>query len=491
MNNHDAENAINPSKDGKRLLLAFYGDDFTGSTDALEFLSRAGARTVLFMEPPSAPQLQRYPDLDAIGIAGMTRAMAPKEMEATLRPVFRMLAGLGVPHVHYKVCSTFDSSPSIGSIGKAIDIGAEVFGARFVPVLGGAPALGRYCVFGNLFARMGIGSGGRIYRLDRHPSMSKHPVTPADESDLRVHLSRQTSRVIGLLDILGLELPLQEQRAVLESSEVTLIDLLYETQLAGIGRLLDGYGGHAGPEHGGSDGAEPRHGGSGRTLFTVGSSAVEMALGEHWQATGRLVPSTEWPVPGRAEPLLVASGSCSPVTAGQIAWAREQGFAEIALDVAAVASWGNAAADVGGRPEAWAGAGDLVQDALAYLAEGRNLILHTGHTQAISAPAALLGTGLGRLVRAIAAEIRGRTPGSDVPETRGLRRLVIAGGDTSSYAARALGIEAVEMICPLIPGAPLCRVHAPGSPVDGMEINLKGGQVGGEDYFGKLVEGKK
>ena len=478
MNNHGAENAIDASRG---LLLAFYGDDFTGSTDALEFLSRAGARTVLFMEPPSAAQLQRYPGLDAIGIAGMTRAMPPEEMEATLRPVFGMLAGLGVPHVHYKVCSTFDSSPSIGSIGKAIDVGAEVFGARFVPVLGGAPALGRYCVFGNLFARMGIGSGGRIYRLDRHPSMSKHPVTPADESDLRVHLSRQTSKTIGLLDILGLGLPLPEQRAILEGAEVTLIDVLYETQLTGIGELLDGYA----SGHGGSERDE-----AGRTLFTVGSSAVEMALGGHWQTRGRLTAFSEWPVPGRAEPLLVASGSCSPVTAGQIAWARERGFAEIALDAAAVAEWGRTAEDAGGRPEAW-GRGDAVSEALGYLAEGRSLILHTGHTPAGLAPAALLGTGLGRLVRAITTEIHGRTQKGDVSATSSLRRLVIAGGDTSSYAARALGIEAVEMISPLIPGAPLCRVHAPGSPVDGMEINLKGGQVGGEDYFGKLLEGNK
>src|SRR6202000_21342 len=99
-----------------------------------------------------------YPGLQAIGVAGMTRAMGPEEMEAVLRPAFRTLMELGVSHVHYKVCSTFDSSPSMGSIGRAIDIGKEVFESSVVPVLGGAPALGRYCVFGNLFARMGIGS---------------------------------------------------------------------------------------------------------------------------------------------------------------------------------------------------------------------------------------------------------------------------------------------------------------------------------------------
>src|SRR5687768_1761647 len=110
-----------------KLLLAFYGDDFTGSTDALEFLSRAGAKTVLFIEPPTAEQLDRYEGLEAIGVAGMTRSMVPEDMENVLRPAFTSLKELGARHVHYKVCSTFDSSPTIGSIGKATDIGAEVF----------------------------------------------------------------------------------------------------------------------------------------------------------------------------------------------------------------------------------------------------------------------------------------------------------------------------------------------------------------------------
>ena len=70
-----------------------------------------------------------------------------------------------------------------------------------------------------------------------------------------------------------------------------------------------------------------------------------------------------------------------------------------------------------------------------------------------------------------------------------IKRIVIAGGDTSSYAARAMGIEAVEMIAPLSPGAPLCKAYAPGSPVDGLEVNFKGGQVGSEDYFGMILKG--
>ena len=90
----------------------------------------------------------------------------------------------------------------------------------------------------------------------------------------------------------------------------------------------------------------------------------------------------------------------------------------------------------------------------------------------------LYGTALGRIVRGL------------LNHTGAARRVVLAGGDTSSYAARALGIAAVEMLAPLAPGAPLCRAHAPGSPVDKLEVNFKGGQVGREDYFGMVARGK-
>ncbi|GEO04410.1 hypothetical protein AAE02nite_20740 [Adhaeribacter aerolatus] len=465
------------SSQSKNLMLAYYGDDFTGSTDALEFLSRAGARTVLFMNTPTAAQLSRYSGLQAIGVAGMTRAMAPAEMEQELRPAFRALQALGITHIHYKVCSTFDSSPTIGSIGKAIEVGAVIFQPAFVPLLVAAPALGRHCVFGNLFARLGIGSQGNIYRLDRHPSMSRHPVTPADESDLRLHLAKQTTKQIGLFDILQVDRSVEEGQKVLaqildQGAEIVLFDALYSEQMPTIGHLLDYY---ATPE---------------KPLFSVGSSGIEMALGQYWTEQNRLPLTPTWHNPEKAEPLLVASGSCSPVTAGQISWALEQGFAEIALDTAALAQSG---------PDNTA---NLMQkyltEALAYLGNGRSVIIHTsrgadderiGRTGVVlnqrgftpqqiqSKTAQLYGTALGNLVRVIL-------------ENNTVQRIVIAGGDTSSYAARALGIEAVEMIAPLSPGAPLCRAYAPGSPVDGREVNFKGGQVGREDYFGLVAAGK-
>ncbi|NIO41839.1 MAG: four-carbon acid sugar kinase family protein, partial [Burkholderiales bacterium] len=92
------------------LLLAFYGDDFTGSTDAMEALSLSGLRTVLFLSSPT-PELirEKFSDLRCVGVAGTSRAMSPEEMDAAFEPVLHQLWSLGAPVTHYKVCSTFDS----------------------------------------------------------------------------------------------------------------------------------------------------------------------------------------------------------------------------------------------------------------------------------------------------------------------------------------------------------------------------------------------
>lgn len=429
-----------------QLRLAYFGDDFTGSTDALEFLSRAGLRTALFLEPPSRERLAAMPALDALGVAGLTRSLPPAEMETVLRPAFAALRELGPRHMHYKVCSTFDSSPKVGSIGRAIDIGVALFGGRYVPLLVGAPALGRYCAFGNLFARMGIGSAGEIYRLDRHPSMSRHPVTPADEADLRLHLAKQTAKRIGLFDLLKVELPAREAAAALErivggGAEVVLFDVMQASQLARIGGLIDSAPG-------------------GAPVFSVGSSGVEMALGAHWAEQGSLQPRIEWAPATRVERLLVVSGSCSPVTTGQIDWALGNGFVGIPLDAQA--------------PQIE----PAITAACTALRAGKSPLVFTARGQQTGAPASAvtLGTALGTIARTLV-------------ESESLPRVLVAGGDTSSYAARALGIEAVEMVAPLAPGAPLCRAHSTQRAVQGLEVNFKGGQVGAPDYFGAVQRG--
>jgi uncharacterized protein YgbK (DUF1537 family) len=414
------------------LRLAYMADDFTGATDALESLARAGLRTRLFLDPPSAAQCA---GLDAIGVAGLTRSLAPDAMESVLRPAFGKLRELGPRHVHYKVCSTFDSSPHLGSIGRAIDVGASVFGGSIVPLLVAAPALGRYCAFGNLFARYGIGSSGCIHRLDRHPSVSKHPVTPMMEADLRVHLGKQTARSIGLIDVTDLERSFEESSAILQrlvtgGHQVVLFDGLNGDHLARVGALIDGLSGAG-------------------AVFSVGSSGLGVALTSHWGYIARPFPIAT----PAASPLLVLSGSCSPVTVGQIAMARANGFDGFALsldctDFSAV-----------------------LEPMVEALRAGRNVVAYSslGHAKSV-VPAERLGTMLGRLAR----EAIART---------GVKRVVVAGGDTSSYAGRVLGIESLEMLAYLTTGAPLCLARAPDSPADGLEIVFKGGQVGSSDFL--------
>lgn len=452
------------------LALAFYGDDFTGSTDALEWLARAGVSTLLFLDPPAPEMLVRFPGLEAIGVAGLTRSLPPNAMRATLEPAFNALRALNPRHVHYKVCSTFDSSPAIGSIGCALETGAQIFATPLVPILVAAPALGRHCVFGNLFARMGIGSAGAIHRLDRHPAMSRHPVTPADESDLRLHLARQTDWRCDLIDILQLQRPTADVIAQLQESAASavraaLIDALHEDDLHAAGALLEAL----------ADSHSPQ--------FIIGSSGVEMALATQWRHEKAAGPLPAQETPPADGPVVVLSGSCSPVTAGQIAHAIAHGFGEIALDPVSLLNS--------------TGAEKAVDAARTMLEDGQSAVLHTSRGpddprqpkllahlagKGLTGASAFAHTGemLGRALGQIAGQLFATTP---------LRRLMLAGGDSSSHAARAMGIEAIEMAAVFTAGAPLCRIHAPGHPADGREVVFKGGQVGAPDLFSHLLHG--
>lgn len=425
-----------------RPLLSFVGDDFTGSTDALEVLELAGLPTVLFTAPPTQGQLARYADARAIGVATVARSLPPESMEPVLRRAFTAVRAAGAAFAHYKVCSTFDSSPTVGSIGRAMDVGAEVFGSGCVPVVVGAPSLGRYCAFGNLFVQ-NRGDAEAI-RLDRHPSMSRHPVTPMDEADLRLHLARQSERSIGLFDLTRLAAPRQDQAVAFAEMRrrhgAVLIDLADERQLADVGALLAGAT---------ADGAP---------AFIVGSSGVESALCAHWREIGVLTENSSSAAREPARPVLVASGSCSPVSTAQVRWAVENGFGDVR--VTADASCAASAAT----------------EAARMLEARRSVVVHTAGGHDSSSPDQRLGIVVGNVVR-------------QALEHQRAPRVVVAGGDTSGAVAAALGVESMRMVAPLARGAPLVRVTAPGSPADGIEMVFKGGQVGAVDFFGLAREG--
>lgn len=416
------------------MLYTFYGDDFTGSTDVLETLARAGVPSALFFSPPSVEDLAAFPTLKAIGIAGDSRSRSPQWMSAHLPAVFAALKSFSAPVTHYKTCSTFDSSPHIGSIGRAIEIGLTVFQPGFVPIVVGAPHLGRFVVFGNLFAA----GGAAVFRIDRHPTMARHPVTPMHEADLRRHLALQTDLPIALLDIRSLDQHAL-QTALHSRPAAILFDTFDDSSLTAAGELIWQHACQA-------------------PLFAAGSSGLTESLISAWRAEGLVDASSPLLQPAsRVDQLVAISGSCSPVTQQQIEHALGNGFAGIELHPQQVI------ADPAGA----------LAEALDILKSGRSLVVYTalGPLSAEVAPAsAALGSALGMLLRSVL-------------HRSGVRRAVLCGGDTSSHALQQIPLRALTFVAPLTRGAPLCRAHAPGTPFQGVEFVLKGGQVGAPDFL--------
>ena len=307
-----------PVVPANKLLLTYYGDDLTGATDVMESLASHGVPTVLFTRAPTSAQRARFPDARAIGLAGSSRSETPAWMEAHLTPALGWLKSLGAGICHYKVCSTFDSSPTVGSIGRAIEIGQTLFAQPVVPLVVGAPQLKRYTAFGHLFAAY----QGQTYRIDRHPVMSRHPVTPMREADIRLHLSEQTTRAIALVDLATLAAADVDARvdAILSGgAEIVLFDVADEATQGAVGRQLARL---------------PLD----RGLFVVGSSGVEYALLSEWTRTGLIPGEARFPLPGAVERIAAVSGSCSATTARQILHATANGFEGLAIDPKRLAS---------------------------------------------------------------------------------------------------------------------------------------------------------
>ena len=430
------------------LLLSYYGDDFTGSTDVLEALTLGGVPAVLFLKPPTVDDLRRFPECRAVGVAGMSRSRSPEWMTEHLPGIFAALGELGAPLCHYKVCSTFDSSPTRGSIGRAVELGRQVFGTSCVPLVVGAPVLKRFVVFGNLFAA----SGGENVRIDRHPTMSRHPVTPMDEADLRRHLARQSNLACSLVDLLalqcgrGMDSYVEARRA---GAGMALFDTLDAASLLETGKTIWE-----------SRGTPP--------CFVAGSSGVEYSLLAWWAVKGMLPPGPAIVDAGPVDRLLVVSGSCSPGTGRQIRWAMENGFEGVAVDARRLIAGDEELARV-------------LRAAGQALAAGQSPVVYTaaGPVDLVAGSDAggLIGERLGQLA-------------SELVRHYGIRRVLIAGGDTSGHVGHELGIEALTMVRPFAPGSPLCRIWSREAAVDGIQILMKGGQVGADTLFGEVRSGK-
>jgi uncharacterized protein YgbK (DUF1537 family) len=386
------------------------------------------------------------------------------------------------------VCSTFDSSPRTGSIGVAINVLRRSFPNPLVTIIGGQPDLRRYCVFGNLFAA--AGAAPTLYRIDRHPTMSRHPVTPMDEADLRLHLQAQGLQQVALVDCTTYVRPLRERVAVLDAQlaqhpDAVLFDALETAHLPLIGELIAPHAQRS-------------------PMLIVGASSVAQALaGTSLALALKTEPKTKLQTKLRTElnaklgielntqpetepalerrpvnrrdvprvptgaqgPVFILAGSLSPLTAQQIAHANA--FEKIEL-----------------APEQLCGDAtpayleEILKPITAALHAGRHVLAFTrrvGEPQSTGRDdPRTLALACGQLLRRVL-------------ETTQLHRVAVAGGDTSSYAMQQLDAWGLSYLSSVCPGVALTRLHSDRPYLDGLEIVLKGGQMGGVDLFERLL----
>lgn len=399
--------------------ILFIGDDFTGASDTLATLSERGARARLFLDPPKAKEIE---GLDAVGIATDLRARSPEDIATRLNAMAPALRALSPRFVHYKICSTFDSAPHTGSIGAAVKTLEAMLSPSRTIVVGGQPSLGRYCLFGTLFARA---PDGQTYRIDRHPIMSRHPVTPMDEADLRIHLARQGLEGLSLTGRKALDAALKTDR--------TLVDAIEQPDIDRLGRRLAEIDGRQAP------------------VLLVGASSVAEALLPTEPPAEPGTPPAAW----ERGPVLAIAGSRSSATAAQVAAA--EGYERFALRREDL-----------GHPE------DLAGRCAGQITAGANVMIHLRPDLDYGRTPAALSDWLARLTGATLARCR-------------VAGIAVAGGDTSSVLVEQLGFKSLSFIERAGPGVAVCRGHAPASPLDGTVLLLKGGQVGPADLFERFA----
>jgi len=446
-----------------KLRYGWYGDDFTGATDTLAVVAQAGLRTMLFLGVPSQEDLLAAGPLDAVGVAGAARAMTPDDMRIELEKVGRFFELLEIPVFHYKVCSTFDSSEKFGNIACAIQTLRSYVANRWVPIVGGQPSLGRYCAFSNLFAA--AMTGGEVHRLDRHPTMSKHPVTPMGESDLRQHLEK-----LGLQKCSAIHYPAYDDLEQLETSLQNLLsfasdistvplllDLTHSNQLGTLGRLI-------------WQQAQEQH------LLAVGSSAVAQALVAFWAETNSVDVTQAMPLTVREPsqmghlggPVFALAGSLSPLTARQVSAANA--YERIAIDALRLK------ADLAYEEE-------LLGIITKHLLADRHVLAYTrvsASSNGYQEPTNHVTKTSAHLVSEVVNLLN--------KYGKPLSRIGIAGGDTSSYVTQSLGLWGLSYLGILCPGVTVSRAHSRDLSLSGMQLILKGGQMGGDDFFQQLID---
>ena len=417
------------------MLLGVIADDLTGATDVALMLSREGMRVVQTVGVPEHGK--PLPEADAVVVSMKSRTNPVAEaIDWSLQACEALLAA-GASQILFKYCSTFDSTDQ-GNIGQVAEALMKRLGSRVTIACPAFPENGRSVYQGHLFV-------GSVLLSDS--PMKDHPLTPMRESNLVRVLQRQTAFPVHLLAQQTVAQGVEVVRAALTQSAqdgpvMVVADAISNQDLRILGEAM-----------------------ADQPLLT-GGSGIALGLPDNFRRQGRLsaqMKASAFVAPkGRA---VILSGSCSAATQAQVAYAQTKGVPSLALDPLAIA-------------QARQTADQVVDWALAEGQDGPCLIYSTATPQAVKAIQDQLGRDQsGALIEHLLATVAQRL------SEGGVRRFVVAGGETSGAVVQGLGVSMLAIGPEIDPGVPW-TLAADGKP---LALALKSGNFGAQDFFLKAL----
>lgn len=415
-------------------LFGAIADDFTGATDLAGLLARSGVAVSLRIGVPQEAPAETAP-LEIIALK--CRTAPAEEAVADTRAALDWLRRAGATRFFWKYCSTFDSTAR-GNIGPVAEALMDDLGAPQTIYCPAFPENGRSVFMGNLF----VGD----LPLAESP-MKDHPLTPMRDSNVMRLLAPQVTRPVGLASRLVVAQgvgALRRRLADLRDSGVAhvVVDAVATEDLYAIAEAC-------------------------RDMpLLTGGSAVAMPLPGIWLREGLLTrsdrPVAAHPAGG---PAIVLSGSCSAMTNRQVAAFRSAGAPAFRLDPLALAEEGPA------RALQWLAAQDLQATPIIYATAEPDIVRAAQEALGADRAGSLVEDALAAL--AVAAR------------DAGVRRFVVAGGETSGAVAKALGIHRLTIGAEIAPGVPWCFATSGGHDV---AITLKSGNFGRATFFRDALE---
>jgi uncharacterized protein YgbK (DUF1537 family) len=414
------------------IQLGCIADDFTGATDLANNLVRAGMRVV---QSIGVPDGALDADVDAVVVALKSRTMTPSEAVAQSMQALAWLQAQGAQQIYFKYCSTFDSTPQ-GNIGPVTEALMDALKTDFTIATPAFPDNQRTVFKGHLFV-------GEV--LLSESGMQNHPLTPMTDANLVRVLQAQCKRKVGLIDyrvVIQGETAIRSRIDQLRRDGVGLavVDALSNDDLLRLGSALKGM-----------------------PLVTAGSG-VAIGLPPNFSITPSAVASE---LPAASGLQAVVSGSCSLATNRQVQAFIKAGWPAFGIDPLRIA------AGVAVEAEVLAWAEPLLQN-------GPVLVYSTADSNAVKSVQGSLGAEeAGAMVeRTIAAVARGLVE-------RGVRQLIVAGGETSGACVQALNITQMKVGTQIDPGVPWCHALSDVADETGLHLTLKSGNFGSDDFFTK------